>query len=71
MSGNGEPVIFERNLIKEIWEEEVNKIISDYIEYRKDPSKFKVHTSEIELNINSLKEAIQFEADRIWILVKV
>ena len=40
-------------------------MINDYIEYRKDPTKFKVHTSEIEVNIVALKEAIKFEADRI------
>ena len=71
MSGNGEPIIFERNLIREIWEEEVAKIVNDYVEYRQDPTKFKVHTNEIEINIVALKELIHKEEERLWIKVKL
>ena len=38
---------------------------SDYIEYRKDPTKFKVHTHEIETNIAVLKELIHKEEERL------
>lgn len=71
LSGNWEPLIFRKELIKEIWIEEVEKMENDYIEYRKDPTKFKVHTSEIEMIINELKIWIQSESDRLWIKVKL
>ena len=38
---------------------------NDYIEYRQNVRDFKVHTSEIETKIVTLKELIQKEADRI------
>lgn len=71
LSGNGEQLIFRKWLIEEVWLEEVEKMENDYIEYRQNVRDFKVHTSEIETKIVTLKELIQKEADRIWIMVKV
>ena len=71
MSGNGEPLIFRRNLIEEIWIERVEEIEENYFEYRDDPTAFKVHTNEIEANIITLKELIHQEEERLGIKVKL
>ena len=70
-TGNGEPLIFRRNLIQEVWIEEVEQMENDYIEYKKDPSAFKVRSFEIETTINELKEKIHEEEERLGIKVKL
>ena len=71
LSGNWEPLIFRKQLVSEIGETEVENMENKYITYRQDPTKFKVHTSEIEMIIDELKIWIQSESDRLWIKVKL
>jgi len=71
LSGNWEPLIFRKNLINEIGIEEVESMENDYIEYRKDPSWYKVHTFTMEYQIQELQKAIKAEADLRGIVVKV
>ena len=51
--------------------EEVEQMENDYIEYKKDPSAFKVRSFEIETTINELKEKIHIEEERLGIKVKL
>lgn len=63
LSGNWEPLIFRKELVNEIGETAVDELEQTYFSYRKDPTKFKVHTNEIETKIVALKELIQQEAE--------
>lgn len=71
LSGNWEPLIFRKQLVRELEESEVENMENEYITYRKDPTKFKVHTSEIEQRIEELKWLIHEEEERLWIKVKL
>lgn len=67
LSGNGEPLIFRKELVREVGENEVENMEKDYIAYRQDPSKFKVRTFEIEQRIEELKNLIHQEEERLGI----
>lgn len=71
LSGNGEPLIFRNNLVSEIGLNEVENLENQYFTYRKDPTKFKVYTREIEEKIKELTELIHIEEERLWIKVKL
>lgn len=71
LSGNWEPLIFRKQLVRELGESEVENMENEYITYRQDPTKFKVHTSEIEQRIEELKWLIHEEEERLWIKVKL
>lgn len=44
---------------------------NEYIEYRKDPSKWKVYSHELETLINEFKDKIHIEEERLGIKVKL
>ena len=71
LSGNWEPLIFRKQLVIDIGEKEVEDLENQYIEYRKDTTKFKVRTYEIEQKIEELKWLIHEEEKRLWIKVKI
>lgn len=59
MSGNWEPQLFRMHLVKEIWAEKVEEMEKQLAEYKKDPSKFKVRTPEMEWMILDLQEKVR------------
>lgn len=59
MSGNWEPQLFRMHLVKEIWAEKVEEMEKQLAEYKKDPSKFKVRTSDMEWMILDLQEKVR------------
>lgn len=71
LSWNGEPVIFRRNLIQDIWIEEVERIENQYIKYRQDITKFKVYDYEIEEMIAEYKQLVKELAEKKNIEIKV
>lgn len=71
LSGNGEPLIFRKELVREVGENEVENMEKDYIAYRQDPLKFKVRSFEIEQRIEELKNLIHQDEERLGIKVKL
>lgn len=71
LSGNWEPLIFRKQLAIDIGIKQVEKMENEYISYRQDPLKFKVHTPEIEQKIEELKGLIHQEEERLGIKVKL
>jgi hypothetical protein len=71
LSGNGEQIIFRRNLIQDVWIKEVESIEDQYIEYRKDITKFKVYDFQIEEMIEEYKQLVKDLAEKKNIEIKI
>ena len=71
LSWNGEQLIFRRNLIQDVWIKEVESIEDQYIEYRKDITKFKVYDFQIEEMIDEYKKLVKELAEKKNIELKI
>lgn len=71
LAGNGEQLIFRRNLIQDVWIKEVESMEDQYIEYRKDITKFKVYDFQIEEMIEEYKQLVKDLAEKKNIEIKI
>lgn len=69
-SGNWEPILFTRYLEQDLWSEVVHEIETRYLDYKHNPTKYKVSTPELEEIIARYLQLAREEADKRWIKVR-